>query len=144
MSSQDSPLVKPEVVFTEDLLNEIATGRLRIPRFQRPFVWKPSNMIELFDSIYKGYPIGGLLFWEPVEAMESLGMIGPLKIPKIVDQPLTYVLDGQQRLTTLYVGLRLPEDLPIISSQDGWQWRIWFDLYKEEFTHVKKTTLSRH
>ncbi len=53
--------VKPEVVFVEELLADIRNGQLRIPRFQRPFVWEPRRMRNLFDSIYKSYPIGSLL-----------------------------------------------------------------------------------
>ena len=77
----DVPIVKPDAVFIEDLLDELNTGKLRIPNFQRPFVWKPLDMLALFDSIYKGYPIGSLLFWESKEQVESRDDVGPIEVP---------------------------------------------------------------
>jgi len=50
LEEKTSITVKPEVTFLEDLFKEIASGKLRIPRFQRPFVWKPDDMLSLFDS----------------------------------------------------------------------------------------------
>jgi uncharacterized protein with ParB-like and HNH nuclease domain len=54
-------LVKPEVVFLEELFEEIKQGKLRSPRFQRPFIWNAEDMRKLFESVVKGYPIGSLL-----------------------------------------------------------------------------------
>ncbi|MFO5474001.1 MAG: DUF262 domain-containing protein, partial [Dolichospermum sp.] len=59
----DKISVKPDTIYLEDLLEEIANGGYQIPVFQREFVWKTSQILELFDSILKGYPIGSLLFW---------------------------------------------------------------------------------
>ncbi len=140
MSAPNAPIVKPEVVFIEDLLDDIAVGKLRVPRFQRPFIWKPSNMLALFDSIYKGYPIGSLLLWESTEKLESLDYVGPpILIPRPSDIPLTYILDGHQRLATLYGGLRIPNDFSLDTKQENWKWWIWFDLKEREFTHVTKS-----
>ena len=137
-SSPDAPIVKPEVVFIENLLEEMAEGRMRIPRFQRPFVWRPSDMLDLFDSIYKGYPIGSLLLWETSDSVESTNEIGPVKIEPAKGKPLTYILDGHQRLATLFGGLRLPKKSPTGPNQQEWRWWIWFDLAKEIFTHWPK------
>ena len=137
MSAPNAPIVKPEVVFIEDLLDEIANGKLRVPPFQRPFIWKPSDMLALFDSIYKGYPIGSLLLWESTEELESLDYVGPpIPIPRPSDIPLTYILDGHQRLATLYGGLRIPSDFSLDTKQENWQWWIWYDLKELEFIHV--------
>jgi hypothetical protein len=141
MASLNAPIVKPEVVFIEDLLDEVNTGKLRVPRFQRPFVWKPSDMLDLFDSIYKGYPIGSLLLWESTDRVTSLDRIGPISLPETPTQPpvqtIAYILDGQQRLATLLGGLRLQKDAPLGLDQKNWQWWIWFDLKNQEFVHVK-------
>jgi uncharacterized protein with ParB-like and HNH nuclease domain len=40
------------------LMNDIENGRVRLPPFQREFVWSPGKVIDLVDSLYKGYPIG--------------------------------------------------------------------------------------
>lgn len=137
MSENDSPIVKPDVVFIEDLLNEIALGMLRVPRFQRPFVWKPKDMLDLFDSIYKGYPIGSLLVWDSEKPIESLELVGPINIPTPGKSSRSYILDGHQRLATLFGTLRLPPDALMGNSQKEWRWWIWFDLIKKEFLHVK-------
>ncbi len=143
MHPTNSPIVKPEVVLSDELFNEIKAGRLRIPRFQRPFVWNPTDMLDLFDSIYKGYPIGSLLLWETTdniegfETIESFNKIGPLEMPDPKSSTRTYILDGQQRLATLYCGLSIPEDHPIGKKQENWKWWIWFDLKNKEFIHVK-------
>jgi len=139
MSAPNAPLVKPEVVYIDELLDEIADGKLRVPRFQRPFIWKPSDMLNLFDSIYKGYPIGSLLLWESTKELESPDYVGPpIPIAQLSDVPLTYILDGHQRLATLYGGLRLPKNFPLGTEQKNWRWWIWFDLEEGEFTHVTK------
>ncbi len=137
MTATDTPIVKPEVVFMEELLDELHSGKLRIPRFQRPFVWKPSEMLELFDSLYQGYPIGSLLFWESSEPLESHEYIGPIRVPS-PPQPLTYILDGQQRLTTIFVVLRILKETPKGPNQSAWRWWIWFDLKKREFIHINR------
>ena len=132
----DTPLVKPEVVFIDELLDEIEQGRLRVPKFQRPFVWQPLDMRSLFDSISCGYPIGSILLWESAKPCESLDKIGPVSCVKSPEPPVTYILDGHQRLATLIGGLRLPKDWALTEKQSDWQWWIWFDLKHKEFAHV--------
>ncbi|MEK8021460.1 MAG: DUF262 domain-containing protein [Candidatus Parabeggiatoa sp.] len=139
-----TPIVKPEVVFIEELLEEIKSGELRVPRFQRPFVWKPSDMLALFDSIYKGYPIGSLLFWQSAEAIESLDKVGPLDVPKAPTQSISYILDGHQRLATLLGALLLPQEASKGPQQQDWRWWIWFDLKEQEFIHVPKKEPETH
>ncbi len=135
-----SATVKPEVVFIEDLLDEVLAGQLRVPRFQRPFVWSPSDMRQLFDSIYKSYPIGSLLIWETSEPLRSLDKIGPFPIGDSQTKPISFVLDGHQRLTTLLSGLRLPADAPRSQDPADWEWWIFFDLEKCEFVHDPAAT----
>jgi len=138
MYISSGPSVRPEIVFIEDLLEEIAHGKVRVPKFQRPFFWKPSDMLSLFDSIYKEYPIGSLLLWESDSDVASLDEVGPLKIPSPGTSPLTYILDGHQRLATLYGALRLPSDYQTNEEQQTWRWRIYFDLTDHKFTHAPK------
>jgi hypothetical protein len=138
------PMVKPEVVFIDDLLRDIEGGELRVPGFQRPFVWKPSDMLALFDSIYKGYPIGSLLLWETSESVKSRDEIGPLSIPKPSSGTITYILDGHQRLATLCGSLLLPKSSPKGLDQKDWQWWIWFNLKEKIFTHTPKGDSESH
>jgi hypothetical protein len=137
-AERSATTVKPDVSFLDDIFKEVTAGKLRIPRFQRPFVWKPDDMLSLFDSIHRGYPIGTLLLWNTSEKVESLDMVGPLRIPRAGSASVTYVLDGQQRLSTLYGALRLPENSPMGPDQQHWMWWVWYDLKKKEFVHISK------
>ncbi|MFT8472558.1 DUF262 domain-containing protein [Acetobacter persici] len=85
------------------LLTRVAEGELRIPAFQREFVWDPDRVQFLMDSIYKGFPIGTLLFWRTREKLQFDRDLGPYELPEPKDQyPIDYVLDGQQRLTSIF------------------------------------------
>src|SRR3546814_4784323 len=46
------------------LIEDIDLGKIGLPELQRPFVWPNVNVRDLFDSLYRGYPAGFLLFWE--------------------------------------------------------------------------------
>lgn len=112
--------VKPEVLLLEQLLDEVAAGRLRVPRFQRPFVWRSEQMLDLFDSIERGYPVGSILVWETDLELRSLPEVAGIPIP---DKPtrgtVSYLLDGHQRLSTLFGTLgRRPE--PRTGLNDPW------------------------
>jgi uncharacterized protein with ParB-like and HNH nuclease domain len=50
------------------LVDAIAVGKIGLPDIQRPFVWKNAKVRNLFDSMYRGYPVGHLLFWENADA----------------------------------------------------------------------------
>ena len=101
--------VKPDTIFLEDLLDDIADGKYKIPVFQRDFVWNSSQMLELFDSILKGYPIGSLLFWKTKE-YKTKSEIGPYIIEKEDSDDAKYVLDGFQRISTLFGVLTNPKE----------------------------------
>lgn len=127
--------VKPEVVALEELFEEIKSGHLRSPRFQRPFVWKPEDMRRLFESVIKGYPIGSLLIWEPGARYEFRSRFGPVeqREPAPNETDLAYVLDGQHRLATLFGATHVTGELP--SDAASRHWWMWYDLATEEFTH---------
>lgn len=80
------------------LIEEIDCGHIGLPDLQRPFVWKPVQVRDLFDSMYRGFPVGYLVFWANAQADESRG-IGSDPKPQI---PHLLIIDGQQRLTALY------------------------------------------
>lgn len=84
----------------DQLIQRIRTGRLALPDFQRDFVWNPSRVVELLDSISRQWPIGSLLLLSGPQPFAIRSIEGG---PKITDQDLDlYILDGQQRLTSLY------------------------------------------
>ena len=133
---QTSTTVKPEVVFIEDLLSDIGNGQLRLPGFQRPFVWKPVDMRLLLDSIYKGYPIGSIAIWDSRVELGTLDKIGPIPVPNSSEGSIGYILDGHHRLTTLFCSLCLPSDSPLTRKQSDWQFWLFFDLKSLEFMHI--------
>lgn len=91
-----------------DIVHDIERGVLRIPQFQREFVWDKPKVIKLLESIYLEYPIGSFFFWDAPRQyydfyrdIAELGLPKPDKYEKIV-----FILDGQQRLTSLYVTVK--------------------------------------
>ena len=83
------------------LIEDIKHGNIALPDIQRPFVWKASQVRDLFDSLYRGYPVGTLLFWETGTdtGARQVGGGDNDKVAKLL------IVDGQQRLTSLYAVL---------------------------------------
>jgi len=97
-----------------NLLADIDEGRMKIPIFQRDFVWTPAQTAVLLDSILKGYPIGTFIFWKTHDELRSPRNIGNIALPDVpAGESVTYVLDGQQRIASLYAarkGARLTKE----------------------------------
>ena len=85
------------------LIEKIDTGELGLPELQRPFIWKDSKVRDLFDSMMRGYPIGYLMLWE-CPAMDKKKTIG-VDVHSY-DSPKEVIIDGQQRLTSLYAVMK--------------------------------------
>ncbi len=85
------------------LLSAIDTGDIGLPDLQRPFVWSHAEVRDLFDSMYRGFPIGYLLFWSNSQLRNARSIGTDTKQQKI---PRLVIVDGQQRLTSLYAVLR--------------------------------------
>jgi len=87
-----------------DFLGLVAQGKLQIPRFQREFVWPISKTRALLDSMFKEFPIGTFFFWQaPPDQAIIFRELEDFHIPAPNPyQPISYILDGQQRLTSLY------------------------------------------
>lgn len=125
-ASQSEPqfLLRPEnaVKKYESLFLEIDSGQIKLPMFQREFVWDKEQSAKLIDSIIKGYPIGTFILWKTKETLRSVKNIGNHKLP---DTPkgdyAQYILDGQQRITSLYAirkGIRITKDKKEIDYKD--------------------------
>ncbi|MGZ9204245.1 MAG: DUF262 domain-containing protein, partial [Nitrospira sp.] len=133
------PEVKPEVVFIYQLIRDVVAGKVRIPRFQRPFIWRREQMLDLLDSIRLQYPIGSLLLWETDTRLASTEWVGPVQVSSAPQGAASHVLDGQQRLSTLVGVLQEPrngqpdqKDLP-----DPERWKVWFNAKNKGFEHPK-------
>jgi len=91
-----------------DLLYEMEQGKLQVPRFQRNFVWPLTKTRKLLDSMYKEFPIGTFFLWRAPADNPSLSRpLTELGIPAPQDGvEVSYILDGQQRLASLYVTIK--------------------------------------
>jgi len=89
------------------LMSEIEKGTIKIPQFQRDFVWPKEKSARLLDSILKGYPIGTFILWKTREALRSVRNLGGAQLPDTPEGDFVqYVLDGQQRLTSLFASVK--------------------------------------
>nr|VFK21196.1 MAG: hypothetical protein BECKLPF1236B_GA0070989_12423 [Candidatus Kentron sp. LPFa] len=87
----------------DNIINRIDEGDIKIPAFQRGYVWNQEQIIELLESIVAKYPIGSVLLWKTSERLKSTRNIAGYKIPERDDAyPVNYTLDGQQRLASIY------------------------------------------
>ena len=104
----------------KDTLSEISSGNFVLPAIQREFVWKPPQIYKFYDSLMQGYPFGIFLYWrvakENVKKFKYYNFMRhyhepdklhctPIEDKDILNGPLTAVLDGQQRLTALNIGI---------------------------------------
>ena len=129
MSARENIRVIPDTL--NNVVVAVNQGQYRIPQFQREYVWERSKVIELFDSIYKEYPIGSFFLWKAGREFNHLFRhsidlnIRPIRH----DDDVCFILDGQQRITSIYVTLL---GLTARGTNYG---RICFDVKEEKFVY---------
>lgn len=94
----------PNSLSVSAILGLIASGDIAVPEIQRPFVWKRTQVRDLLDSLYKGYPTGYLIIWKNPNVRLKDGSVSAGK--KIL-------IDGQQRVTALMTAVA---GIPVINS----------------------------
>ncbi|MCJ8305110.1 DUF262 domain-containing protein [Shewanella sp.] len=129
MSNNSS--VQPEVLFVDDILTDIENGNYKVPAFQRGYVWDHHQVIELFESIFLGYPIGSVLLWGTNIKMREHDAFNAPKKSLSGKHSYSYVVDGQQRLTTIY------HCLTESAGKDS-IWDVYADLKTGTFLHLDK------
>lgn len=125
-------------------LEGIDNKRYFLPAIQREFVWETAQIEQLFDSVLRGYPIGSFLFWlvspqnsKEYEFYEFIRDYHELKHhhnqkAEFIDQrEVTAILDGQQRLTALNIGLR-----GSYASKVKWKKKSNLDAYPTRYLHL--------
>lgn len=125
---------RPEAVgfSVERIVLDAVDGKIRVPEFQRPLRWKSKDVIDFFDSIRRGFPIGELLLSRG-EADSATVKFGSVEVNASHSLSALWVVDGQQRITALVATLQRDESCP---RQDTWA--IWYDLEKREFHRLNK------
>jgi len=114
--------VEPQNYKVERHLQLVSKGKYRLPEFQRTFVWDDDRISKLWDSLYHGFPIGQLMLWEPDDINFPMRSLGRRQADVAeAKNDATAVIDGQQRLTALYL---------VLTGET----RLRFDLAKERFT----------
>jgi hypothetical protein len=98
--SERAVRLEPLTLSIERLLSKVQAGEVRVPAFQRRFRWKPNQVAELFDSIYRSFPIGTLLFWKRRADAEHV-RLGQVEFDAPAFEAGQWVIDGQQRIISL-------------------------------------------
>jgi hypothetical protein len=121
---------RPEATsyLVDDLMRDVREGRIRVPPFQRGLRWNDRDRLDLFDSIYKGYPIGTLLLWKRESSAERV-TFGDFVVDAGKVNDALFLVDGQQRVTTLASTLLVPRG-------EGERVMI-FDLEAREFRYAR-------
>ena len=90
------------------LISELENGHIKIPKFQRDYIWEKTKVVKLLNSIYRQYPIGSFFFWiAPPEYSNFIREIEELNVKKSnKNESVQFILDGQQRMISLYMSLR--------------------------------------
>jgi hypothetical protein len=122
---------EPSVDRIEELASRVLRGDILLPKFQRDFVWEKPQIIDLLDSVSNNYPIGSVLLWRSRETLKSERNIADLEIaPTEFDYPVNYLLDGQQRLSTICGALYWK------GADPSSRWNLAYDLRSARFLHL--------
>lgn len=124
--------IKSEREYLHEICAKIDSGYYAIPVFQRNYVWKKEQVLDLFDSISKGYPIGSIMLWNTEDLYNSKDILTDQI--KDTPKPQYYVLDGRQRLTTFY-GCITNKNKPDI-------FKLNYNLDSETFEYISKESIN--
>lgn len=119
----------------EDLVRRVVRGTVRIPSFQRGLNWTASDVVSLFDSLHRGYPVGSLLLRKGAAGAAAIQM-GPLRIDAPETASALWVVDGQQRLTALAAALARPIPVPTTPVDP---YVVYFDAASQAFVPPPKS-----
>jgi len=124
--------IKVDSIGFNDLLVNVEKCLIQISPFQRTFVWSASAIVELLDSIYKGYPIGSFIFWKTIKRLPHHRQIGGVDLSEKVQHGslIDYIIDGQQRITSLYAAIKGAK------IEDNY-YKFYFDLSTGKFNYEK-------
>ena len=124
-----------------ELADMLAKDKFLIPTFQRDFVWNPENIKKLWDSMFKFYPIGSVLYWETDSYLHTHRKLGGFQFPHDEDtvrkfKEWKYILDGQQRATSLLVCMLGGKGR--VDDDEAFDYTLYFDSTKADFFFAKE------
>jgi hypothetical protein len=119
-----------------DILNQIEGGSMALPQFQRGYVWNREQVRGVMQSLYRGWPIGGLLAW--VTSADTAESRGEQNLPP---GSVKLLLDGQQRITTLY-GIIRGTPPPFFDGNAAAFTGLYFHLDDEVFEFYRQTRMD--
>ena len=120
----------------EALIRQIDNGELTLPEFQRGFVWSRDKVKNLVDSLYRKYPVGSLLMWKAEREHVSYRGESAIKTEEV-----ELLLDGQQRLTSLY-GIITGKEPPFFHGALKGFTDLYFNVATEEFAFYSQTRMA--
>src|ERR1039458_3104040 len=131
--------ITPSAPKLDKVIHRIEDGDIKIPPFQRGFVWDLEQVLSLLDSIYHDYPIGVILLWTTMQRLKAQRNLGGFLLPERPDEyPVNYVLDGQQRLSTIYAVFGPEKRVDSENAKypvDTDMFDVYLDLDDDEFLH---------
>ena len=127
----------------DTLLKDISEGNICVPPFQREYVWDRDDVKDLFDSIGRNFPIGSILIWKPAAKMgwQNIHEVGSFTL-KQKDEQEWYILDGFQRLSSLFGCLTNPDKCGLERNEAAYNshFNLFYDLKSEEFLYLRNAT----
>jgi hypothetical protein len=124
-----------------EFVEMLAKDKFLIPTFQREFVWEPENIIKLWDSVFRFYPVGSILYWETDKYLHTHRKLGGFEFPHDEDtvrkfKEWIYILDGQQRATSFLVSILGGKGR--VKDEENFDYTIYFDATDATFFFAKE------
>jgi len=140
--------ITPTAQKIDKLIKRVDEGDIKIPAFQRGYVWKQEQVLDLLESIVLEYPIGSVLLWKTDEKLNSTRNLAGYKIPERNESyPVNYALDGQQRMASIYgvfSSLIEQENDPTGYNANIDVFEIYYDFENKEFIDKASVVLEEN
>jgi hypothetical protein len=117
----------------DELISDIAKGEIKLPEFQRGYVWNRDKVRRFVQSLYRGHPTGHLLMWHAYGPVQTRGGQSEHEGKTLL------LLDGQQRLTSLYALIK-GKPPPFYEGEELF-FDLWFNLTTDEFSYYAPTVM---
>ena len=130
----------------QDLVANLRQDKYLVPTFQRDFVWEPDSIKKLWDSMYRFYPIGSMLYWETDSYLHTHRKLGGFEFPHDEDtirkfDEWKYILDGQQRATSILVCMLGGKGR--VQGDEEFDYTLYFDATKADFLFANELPKRR-